>query len=408
MTGAAARNVRIHKGSDDFPSVGTHRRRFPPDRAKTKDMSESRLQRSHFIGENRGRCAAASRTDARLLEKAVIRARSSYVLNLATDTLPLRSPFRISGYTFSDVKVFVVRVRDGAFEGQGEACGVYYLNDEPDAMAAQIDAHRERIEAGISREELRSILPPGGARNALDCALWDLEARREGVPVWKLAGLTEPPKPLITTFTLGADEPAAMARGARDFSQALALKLKLTGELLLDIERVQAVRAARPDAWIGVDANQGFTRSSLERLIPALLEARVLLLEQPIARGCEADLSGLDCPIPIAADESVQGLADMQALVGRFQVVNIKLDKCGGLTEALQMAAQARRLGLRVMVGNMIGSSLAMAPAFVLGQLCDFVDLDGPLFLRADRSPGVSYVDGRISCPESVWGARVE
>ncbi|NJO12374.1 MAG: dipeptide epimerase, partial [Gammaproteobacteria bacterium] len=164
------------------------------------------------------------------------------------------------------------------------------------------------------------------------------------------------------------------------------------------------VRAARPDVWLGVDANQGFTLPALERLLPVLLEARVLLLEQPLARGAEAALEGFSCPIPLAADESVQGLADVEGLQGRFDVVNIKLDKCGGLTEALLMAQAAQRLGLKVMVGNMVGSSLAMAPAFVVGQLCDIVDLDGPTFLAKDREPGVQYENGTIWCSQQVWG----
>lgn len=183
------------------------------------------------------------------------------------------------------------------------------------------------------------------------------------------------------------------------------MKLKLSGEIEIDAERVRAVREARPDVWLGVDANQGFTRDSLVKLLPVLLDADVQLVEQPLARGHEAELDGFDSPIPLAADESVQGLADIENLTGRFEVVNIKLDKCGGLTEALLMAHRARELGLKVMVGNMMGSSLAMAPAFVLGQLCDFIDLDGPAFLAADRVPSIVYRDGTVWCPEEIWGA---
>jgi L-alanine-DL-glutamate epimerase-like enolase superfamily enzyme len=164
------------------------------------------------------------------------------------------------------------------------------------------------------------------------------------------------------------------------------------------------VRDARPDVWLGVDANQGFGIGQLDALATAMAEQRVSLIEQPLARGREADLEGFESPIPIAADESVLGLADVPGLVDRFQVVNIKLDKCGGLTEALLMAEEARRLGLGVMVGNMVGTSLAMAPAFILGQLCDYVDLDGPTFLKEDRVPGVHYSDGHIWCPDEVWG----
>jgi len=218
-----------------------------------------------------------------------------------------------------------------------------------------------------------------------------------------LAGLRSV-NPLVTTFTLGADEPAVMAEGARKYLHARALKLKLTGDLDIDIARVRAVRAARPGAWIGVDANQGYRIDALNSLIPVLVEANVSLLEQPLARGREADLQGYISPVPIAADESVLGLADIPGLVGRFDVVNIKLDKCGGLTEALAMARKAQELGLKVMVGNMVGTSLAMAPGFVVGQLCDIVDLDGPTFLKRDCIPGATYADGKIWCGEDIWG----
>src|SRR5262249_16933978 len=237
---------------------------------------------------------------------------------------------------------------------------------------------------------LQRLLPPGGSRNAVDCALWELDAARNRTPVWKLAGLPEV-KPLGTTFTLGADDPAVMVQGARKYGHTRSLKLKLTGDLDVDIARVRAVRSARPDVWIGVDANQGYTLNSLDALMRELVDSRVALLEQPLARGREADLQGFSSPIPIAADESVLGLADLPGLRGRFHIVNIKLDKCGGLTEGLAMARKARELGLGVMVGNMVGTSLAMAPGFVLGQLCDIVDLDGPIFLRRDRPPTVTY-----------------
>jgi L-alanine-DL-glutamate epimerase-like enolase superfamily enzyme len=197
-----------------------------------------------------------------------------------------------------------------------------------------------------------------------------------------------------------------MAEGARKYSGAKAIKIKLTGSFELDIERVRAIREARPDVWLGVDANQGFDRSVLPALVQAMARHNVSLIEQPLPRGREADLEGFDSPIPIAADESVLGLADVPGLVGRFQVVNIKLDKCGGLTEALLMAKEARRLNLGVMVGNMVGTSLAMAPAFILGQFCDYVDLDGPTFLKEDRVPGVQYKDGEIWCPDEVWGSQ--
>ncbi|WP_428684946.1 dipeptide epimerase [Sphingopyxis sp.] len=324
-------------------------------------------------------------------------------LDYRVESFPLASPFRISGHVFTEAPVIVVTLSDGTWSGRGEAAGVYYLGDDIAAMTAAVDAVRSDIEAGVTSAALQQRLPAGGARNAIDCALWELEARRSGTPVHELAGLPEP-RPLRTTFTLGADDPDAMAAGARRYEQARALKLKLTGDLDLDIARVDAVRAARPECWIGVDANQGFAIGELDRLIAALVAADVKLLEQPLARGREADLDGYRSPIPIAADESVLTLADIEGLAGRFDVVNIKLDKCGGLTEGLAMARRARDLGLGVMVGNMVSSSLAMAPAFVVGQLCDIVDLDGPIFLAADRTPSIEYRDGDAWCGEAIWG----
>jgi L-alanine-DL-glutamate epimerase-like enolase superfamily enzyme len=324
-------------------------------------------------------------------------------LEVRNENLPLKAPFRISGYTFHDSPVTLVTLRDGSVEGRGEAAGVYYLNDTTERMLATIEAHRDAIECGLPREELRSLLPPGGARNAVDCALWELESKRARTPAWKLAGISSP-RPLLTTFTVSANDPIAMAEGAKNFAQARAIKLKLTGEVDLDIKRVRAVRAARPDVWLGVDANQGYSRTTLEKLLPVLHEVRVSLLEQPCARGHEAELDGISHSIPIAADESVLGFDEVEALPGRFDVVNIKLDKCGGLTEGLLISQRARSLGMKVMVGNMIGTSLAMAPAFILGQHCDVVDLDGPIFLQRDRKPGVRYEGGYVSCDDEVWG----
>ena len=324
-------------------------------------------------------------------------------LDYRVESFPLASPFRISGHVFTEAPVVVVTLSDGAYAGRGEAAGVYYLGDDVAAITAAIDAVRGDVEAGITRGALQSLLPAGGARNAIDCALWELDARRSDTPVHELAGLPEP-RPLRTTFTLGADDPEVMAAGAIGYEQARALKLKLTGDLDLDIARVDAVRASRPECWIGVDANQGFAIGELDRLIAALVAADVKLLEQPLARGREADLDGYTSPIPIAADESALTLADIDGLSGRFDVVNIKLDKCGGLTEGLAMARRARDLGLGVMVGNMVSSSLAMAPAFIVGQLCDIVDLDGPIFLAADRTPSIEYRDGDAWCGEAIWG----
>lgn len=324
-------------------------------------------------------------------------------LEVTRELVPLSAPFVITGYTFTHIAVVVVRLADGAAEGAGEAAGVYYLGDDADHMCAAIEEVRGELEAGIDRERLRSVLPPGGARNAVDCALWDLEAKRSGQPVWRLAGL-EPPRPLVTTYTVSADTPEAMAARAVAYAGAKAVKLKLTGEPALDAERVRAVRKARPDVWLGVDANQGYDPASLGEILPALVACRVKLLEQPFPRGREADMAGLRCPMPVAADESVQGLADIEPLAGRCDVINIKLDKCGGLTEAFAMAREARRLGLDVMVGNMVGTSLAMAPAWILGQVCDLRDLDGTLFIARDRKPSVVFENGAVSYPAHGWG----
>lgn len=271
-------------------------------------------------------------------------------------------------------------------------------------MVKQLVSLRVPIEAGVTHADLRRLLPPGGARNALDCALWDLEAKMIGRAAWEIAGLKEKPRPLVTTFTCAADSPEKMAAAAHAYAGARAIKLKLTGDSE-DQDRVRAVREALPAVWLAVDANQGFRRLSLERLFPTLIEAHVALIEQPFPVGQEALLDDLDSPIPVAADESVQSLGDITPLVGRVQVINIKLDKCGGLAEGIAMAETTRRLGMECMVGNMLGTSLAMAPAFLLGQHCKVVDLDGPKFLKADRPVQVHYSDGTIDCPQDVWGS---
>jgi L-alanine-DL-glutamate epimerase-like enolase superfamily enzyme len=345
-----------------------------------------------------GQCALLESKEAGMIEVKTLS------LKAEIKSLPLAYPFHISGHVFTKSDVVEVTLSDGHHIGRGEASGVYYMNDDAAGMMATIERVRDRIESGISRDDLREILPPCGARNAIDAALWELEARQTNRAVWELAALAQPPKPVITTFTLGAGAPDDMAKGAIAFAGAIALKLKLTGELDLDIARVNAVRAARPDCWIGVDANQGFGIDDLDALVAALVAADVQLLEQPLKRGREADLQGFKRRIPIAADESVLSLADVSSAAGLFDVINIKLDKCGGLTEGLQMARRARSLGMQVMVGNMVGSSLAMAPAFILGQLCDIVDLDGPIFLAADRTPSIVYENGKAFCPESLWG----
>ena len=314
----------------------------------------------------------------------------------------LRVPFRITGQTIVSLDVVVVRLERNGLCGRGEAAGVDYRGDDVPAMLAQLEAARAAIERGVTRQSAQRLLGAGGARNALDCALWELEAREAQRPVWQLAGLANP-RPLITTYTIGADDPAAMAARASAFGAAGAIKLKLIGDAA-DAERVRAVRAARPEVWLAVDANQGFDRKHLQALLPVLQGCGVALIEQPFPVGQEPSLEELRSPIPIAADEAAQVSEDLPRLVGRFNAVNIKLDKCGGLTEGLRMSAEARRLGLGVMIGNMVGTSLAMAPAYLVGQSCQVVDLDGPLLLASDRPVAVSYADGYLRCDERVWG----
>ncbi len=324
-------------------------------------------------------------------------------LSTQIERWPLVAPFRITGHTWRDLEVLIVTLEHQGQRGTGEAAGVYYKAETPASMVKQLLPHRAAIEAGVTHADLRRLLPAGGARNALDCALWDLEAKVIGRAAGEIAGLKEKPRPLVTTFTCGADSPEKMAAAARAYAGARAIKLKLLGDTE-DEARVHAVREALPAVWLGVDANQGFDRLKLEKLFPTLIEVRVALIEQPFPVGQEALLDDLDSPIPIAADESVQGLADITPLVGRVKVINIKLDKCGGLTEGLAMAETAHKLGMECMVGNMLGTSLAMAPAFLLGQYCQVVDLDGPKFLTTDRSIPVHYSDGYIDCPRGVWG----
>lgn len=325
-------------------------------------------------------------------------------LQASLKSWPITAPFHITGYTFTAFDALIVELTDEhGHVGCGEAQGVYYHNDTPVTMLAQLELLRARIEVGLTRKELQLLLPAGGARNVLDCALWDLEAKHTGKTVWQLAGLNAP-KPLLTTYTVGADSPDVMAARASSYVTARAIKLKLTDDDL-NAERVLAVRRARPDVWLMVDANQGFTRESFALLLPTLVEARVDVVEQPFPVGNEAWLDGLERPIRLAADESVQDRSDLAKMVGRVDVINIKLDKCGGLTEALAIADEARQLGFKLMVGNMGGSSLAMAPSFVVGQLCDVVDLDGPISLLEDYSPSVVYEDGKIWCPENLWGS---
>ncbi len=329
---------------------------------------------------------------------------SSRALQVQKAAIRFAEPFRITGYVFDAMPSVVAQIAQGDCGGRGEAAGVYYLGDDQDRMLDMIEQVRPAIESGMTREELQVALPPSGARNALDCALWELEAKLSRTPVWQLAGVPRP-KPLVTTFTLPADDPATLATKTDRLSFAKAIKLKLDGNVDLDRERMRVVRSARPDAWIGVDANQGFAPADLDELAEAAREQSISLIEQPLKRGEEAALERWRPGIPVAADESILDLAELQERAQYFDVINIKLDKCGGLTEALEMARAARLFGKQVMVGNMGGSTLAMAPGFVLAQLSDVVDLDGPYGLADDPLADQIYSDGSIFVAEAIWGS---
>lgn len=321
-------------------------------------------------------------------------------VSIEVETWELKSPFRITGYTFRSADILHVTISADGITGHGEASGVYYLGETGTSLKAQAEAARPALERGADREALRRLLPAGGARNALDCALWDFEAKRAGRSIWDLTGIR--PSAVVTVETVGIASPDRMADAAREISSA-RIKVKLDSEQ--PVERIAAVRAARPDAEIIVDINQGWSFAELQRFAPALRDLGVAMIEQPLPRGSDAELEDYDAPVTLCADESCLDTSEFEAAARRYRMINIKLDKTGGLTEALQLAALARSHGLELMVGNMVGTSLAMAPAFVIAQLCRFVDLDGPLFLQRDRDYAMHYDDGIVSVPDRrLWG----
>nr|WP_316643146.1 N-acetyl-D-Glu racemase DgcA [uncultured Roseateles sp.] len=323
-------------------------------------------------------------------------------LSLHTERWATRSPFRITGTTFEAFESVVVELADEGWVGRGEALGVYYLQETAQDLLAQIEAQAAVLEQGLTRQDLQALLPPGGARNALDCALWDLEAKCLKSSIWALTGIA--PRPLSTVFTIGIEaSPAAMGDKAAAAQAHPLLKVKLDGDRPL--ERMRAIRAARPDARLVVDANQGWTLAQLTDVAPAMADLGVEMIEQPLPRGADAGLQGLRSPVPLCADESCLHLGELAQAAARYQMVNIKLDKAGGLTHGLALASAARERGMGVMVGCMGGSSLAMAPAFVLGCVADLVDIDGPLLQRRDRLEGLRYADGRADPPHAdLWG----
>jgi L-alanine-DL-glutamate epimerase-like enolase superfamily enzyme len=294
-------------------------------------------------------------------------------------------------------------LRDGGAVGRGECAPYPRYGESVESVTAQIEAMRAALEAGIDRATVAVRMPAGAARNAVDCALWDLEAKRRGVRAWALAGLPEPAG-IVTAYTLSLDEPAAMGAAAAAARQRPLLKLKLNGDGR-DVDRVVAVRDNAPDARLIVDANEGWRPADLVALLREMAALRVELVEQPLPAADDASLAGIERPVPVCADESCHTRDGLAALAGRYDAINIKLDKTGGLTEALAMAAAARAHGLTLMVGCMLGSSLAMAPALLVAAGAEVVDLDGPLLLARDREPGLLYDGSAIRPPlPALWG----
>ena len=317
---------------------------------------------------------------------------------------PLRTPFQIAYETTACLETVLVEIRDGSDRGRSEAAGVSYHGETALTMLAEIEAVRSAIEAGATRAQLGALLPAGGARNAIDCALWDLRAKQTRIPAWKLAGCYAP-KSCETFFTLGLDSPQGMAQAARNVRSRGFAKLKLKLDGSVDEARVSAVRVAVPDATIIVDANGSWSERQLADFAVRFGELGVELIEQPLPWTADEALREFDSPIPICADESCQTSMSLPELSGKYDAVCIKLDKTGGLTEALDLARLARQHGFLLMIGNMCGSSLAMAPAFLLAQHATFVDLDGPLLNVTDWDDGIRYVGAEMTPPErSLWG----
>jgi L-alanine-DL-glutamate epimerase-like enolase superfamily enzyme len=323
-------------------------------------------------------------------------------LSARAESFPLREAFTISRGSKTVTDVVVAELRDGGLVGRGEGGPNARYDETPARVVAQVMQMASAIAGGLDRAGLQAAMPPGAARNALDCAFWDLEAKRAGQPVWQLAGLAEP-RPVLTAFTLSAAAPAAMQAAARRNADRPLLKIKLTGPG--DLDRVRAVRAGAPAARLIVDANEAWSPVDYDTLAPKLAALGVELIEQPLPQRDDAALAGRPRPVLLCADESCRDRASLAGLAGRYDLVNIKLDKTGGLTEAFATAAAARAAGFGVMVGCMVGTSLAMAPALLVAQDAVVADLDGPLLLAADRDPPLP-VDGSMigPIPRGLWG----
>ncbi|HEV7440254.1 MAG TPA: N-acetyl-D-Glu racemase DgcA [Methylobacterium sp.] len=325
-------------------------------------------------------------------------------LTVAVERFPIAGAFTIARGSRTEAVVVVARIADdeSGAAGQGECVPYARYGESPESVLALIQAQEEAIAAGLTRAELLERVEAGAARNALDCALFDLEAKLSGRPAWEIAGLSAP-EPAITAYTLSLGTPESMEAAARGAAHRPLLKVKLGGAG--DPARIAAVRRGAPEARLIVDANEAWRAETLEANLAACLEAGVGLIEQPLPAGDDAALAGIRRPIPICADESLHDRAGLDALADRYDAINIKLDKTGGLTEAVMLAHEARARGLSLMIGCMVGTSLAMAPAMLLTHHADYVDLDGPLLLARDRDPGLRF-DGSLIHPPApaLWG----
>jgi len=311
-------------------------------------------------------------------------------------------PFRIANHVWDDFPCIVCEIEQDGIVGRGEAMGVYYLDETLESMAGQLHGLSAELSAGLDRKGLLNRLPPGGARFAADSALWDLEAQLSGVNAWQSAGVET--NPVETVFTIGLeDTPLQMAAKATAAADLTLFKVKLDNDR--PIERIAAIRQARPDSRLVVDANQGWNFGELKEFGPALRELGVLMIEQPLPRGEDQELEGYESPLPLCSDESCLHMGELDEAVARYQMINIKLDKCGGLTHGLDLARAAKARNLGLMVGCMGGTSLSMAPSHIVAQLCDFVDIDGPLLIEKDRDGGLIYDRGIVSLPPTrFWG----
>jgi L-Ala-D/L-Glu epimerase / N-acetyl-D-glutamate racemase len=321
---------------------------------------------------------------------------------ITRESWPILGSFIISRGAKTTADVMVVELTRDSVTGRGECVPYRRYGETLDHVEEALSDLRDHVEEGMGREELQTLLPAGAARNALDCALWDLEAKLSGKPVWQAAGLGEP-EPVVTAFTISLGTPDAMAASASQAADRPLLKLKLDGGA--DLARVQAVHEAAPDARLIVDANEAWKPEQIAEFTPIMAGLGVELIEQPLPAGADSVLESIGSAVPLCADESFHLGEDLALTARRYSVVNIKLDKTGGLTEALRLARSVREMGLEIMVGCMVGTSLAMAPAALLGRSARYVDLDGPLLLKRDRTPGITY-QGSILYPppRTLWG----